>query len=142
MSGPEDIGTGRVRVCSVDDVPAGSGLTVQAAGHDVLLARVGDTLYAVDEECTHDGAPLSDGDLEEATIVCPWHFSRFCLRTGSVLESPAQSPLRTWVVEIVGSDVLLVVPVDLRSDKLVDGSASGIPPDGISITTAGRRRDV
>jgi nitrite reductase/ring-hydroxylating ferredoxin subunit len=72
-----------------------------------LVAKLQGTLYAVDAECTHDGGPLIEGTLEGDTIVCPWHFSRFCLRTGEVIDSPALDPLPTYAVDVVDGFVAL-----------------------------------
>lgn len=94
-----------VRVARLQDLPPGGMVSLEVDGHPILLARVDGTVYAVSDECTHDGAPLSEGDLEETTVVCPWHFSRFCLRTGSVLESPAVTPVTSHEVRVVDGDV-------------------------------------
>lgn len=120
MTQLEGTGVMRTRICSVDEIPPGTTMQCQVGGRSVLVANVGGTFYAVDEECTHDGAPLSDGDLEGPTIVCPWHFSRFCLRTGSVLESPAREPLRTYAVDTNGGEVtLLTTPAGTGVDPQV-----------------------
>jgi nitrite reductase/ring-hydroxylating ferredoxin subunit len=94
-------------VARVADVPPGTIRRVEHNGDDILLANVDGEILAVGGECSHDGAPLSEGDLEGATIVCPWHFSRFCLRTGSVLESPAVSAIESHPVRVDGDDVHL-----------------------------------
>jgi nitrite reductase/ring-hydroxylating ferredoxin subunit len=56
----------------------------------VLLARSqsGD-VCALAHTCTHLGGPLSEGSRDDDTITCPWHGSRFDLRTGAVIEGPA-----------------------------------------------------
>ena len=38
------------------------------------------------------GGPLSEGELKDGSVVCPWHGSRFCLADGSVLDGPATIP--------------------------------------------------
>lgn len=55
----------------------------------ILLVRRGNRLFAIAETCSHFGAPLSEGKLEGDTIVCPYHFSRFALEDGRVLDGPA-----------------------------------------------------
>ena len=62
---------------------------VEANGMPVLLARRGHRIYAIAETCAHLGGPLSEGKLEDATVRCPWHGSRFSLEDGSVLEGPS-----------------------------------------------------
>jgi nitrite reductase/ring-hydroxylating ferredoxin subunit/uncharacterized membrane protein len=62
---------------------------VNANGMPVLLVRRGDHIYAIAETCAHLGGPLSEGKLEDATVRCPWHGSRFSLEDGRVLEGPS-----------------------------------------------------
>jgi nitrite reductase/ring-hydroxylating ferredoxin subunit/uncharacterized membrane protein len=62
---------------------------VQANGMPVLLVRRSQRIYAIAETCAHLGGPLSEGKLEDATVRCPWHGSRFSLEDGRVLEGPS-----------------------------------------------------
>jgi nitrite reductase/ring-hydroxylating ferredoxin subunit/uncharacterized membrane protein len=62
---------------------------VDVAGIPVLLARHEGRIEAIVERCSHLGGPLSEGTLEDNSVRCPWHGSRFCLETGKVLDGPA-----------------------------------------------------
>ena len=62
---------------------------VVANGMPVLLVRRAERVYAIAETCAHLGGPLSEGKLEDATVRCPWHGSRFSLDDGRVLEGPS-----------------------------------------------------
>jgi nitrite reductase/ring-hydroxylating ferredoxin subunit/uncharacterized membrane protein len=61
-------------------------------GTPILLVRRGDRLFAMAETCSHFSGPLSEGKLEGDTVVCPYHFSRFALEDGRVLDGPAVHP--------------------------------------------------
>jgi nitrite reductase/ring-hydroxylating ferredoxin subunit/uncharacterized membrane protein len=61
-------------------------------GTPILLVRRGDRLFAMAETCSHFSGPLSEGKLEGDTVVCPYHFSRFALKDGRVLDGPAVHP--------------------------------------------------
>src|SRR5271169_54274 len=61
-------------------------------GTPILLVRRGDHLFAMAETCSHFSGPLSEGKLEGDTVVCPYHFSRFALEDGRVLDGPAVHP--------------------------------------------------
>jgi apoptosis-inducing factor 3 len=65
----------------------------------ILLARLGDEVYAVAATCTHYAGPLAEGALVNGTVRCPWHHACFDLRTGAVLRAPAPAPLARWQVE-------------------------------------------
>jgi len=58
----------------------------------ILLVRRGDRVFALAETCSHFSAPLSEGKLEGNSIVCPYHYSRFSLEDGRVLDGPAVHP--------------------------------------------------
>jgi nitrite reductase/ring-hydroxylating ferredoxin subunit/uncharacterized membrane protein len=65
---------------------------VMYKGTPILLVRRGGRLFAVAETCSHFSGPLSEGKLEGDTVVCPYHFSRFALKDGRVLDGPATHP--------------------------------------------------
>jgi nitrite reductase/ring-hydroxylating ferredoxin subunit len=65
---------------------------VEVQGVPVLLVRQGETIYALDEVCSHLGGPLAEGQLEGCSVICPWHASRFALDDGRVLAGPATFP--------------------------------------------------
>jgi nitrite reductase/ring-hydroxylating ferredoxin subunit/uncharacterized membrane protein len=71
-----------------DDKPT----RVMHGGAPILLVRRGDRLFAMAETCSHFSGPLSEGKLVGDSIVCPYHFSRFALEDGRVLDGPAVHP--------------------------------------------------
>jgi nitrite reductase/ring-hydroxylating ferredoxin subunit/uncharacterized membrane protein len=58
----------------------------------IMLVRQGNRICALVERCAHLGGPLGDGKLENDTVACPWHGSRFDLSSGAVLDGPAAFP--------------------------------------------------
>ena len=48
----------------------------------LLVARLGGTLYCIDDWCNHAGCLLSEGALDGEVIVCPCHDGRFRVRDG------------------------------------------------------------
>jgi 3-phenylpropionate/trans-cinnamate dioxygenase ferredoxin subunit len=66
----------------------------------VAVIRSGETFYAIEDICTHDGAPLTGGEIEGNEIICPRHGARFCLRTGEALTPPAYEPVRVFETKI------------------------------------------
>jgi nitrite reductase/ring-hydroxylating ferredoxin subunit len=59
---------------------------VNAGGKAVLVVNSGGAFYAVLNQCSHLPLPLSGGKVEGETITCPFHMSRFNLRTGENLD--------------------------------------------------------
>lgn len=69
---------GGIRVALLANVRPGEMTTVEVQGVRALLANVGGTPRALRDRCSHEEAPLSEGELEGWTVVCPWHFGSFC----------------------------------------------------------------
>jgi len=68
-----------------DELESGTMKAVVAAGHELLLARVGDRFYAADRLCPHMKGDLSKGELAGTVVTCPRHGSRFDLSNGRVV---------------------------------------------------------
>ena len=81
------------------DLADGAMLVGHVGANEVLLARRGAEVFAVDAHCTHYHAGLADGLMVGETVRCPWHHACFDLRSGEALRSPALSPLACWKVE-------------------------------------------
>jgi nitrite reductase/ring-hydroxylating ferredoxin subunit/uncharacterized membrane protein len=69
---------------------------VEADGTAVLVARTGGELYALSNSCAHRGGPLHEGEIQDGTVVCPWHASVFDLRDGALIHGPAAYPQPAW----------------------------------------------
>jgi nitrite reductase/ring-hydroxylating ferredoxin subunit len=99
-----------VRVATAGEIPPGRLKLVDVHGERVAVANVEGSFYAFADECTHDGGPLSEGDLEGEIVTCPWHFSRFNVRTGEIIESPAEEVVEVFEVKVEGDDVYVGGP--------------------------------
>jgi nitrite reductase/ring-hydroxylating ferredoxin subunit len=68
-------------VCNISSVPAGGGLRVECAGLPTLAVfRVGEEYFVTDDLCTHGSASLSEGELIDFEIECPFHQGAFDVR--------------------------------------------------------------
>jgi 3-phenylpropionate/trans-cinnamate dioxygenase ferredoxin component len=84
---------------------------VLIGGREIALARLDDGDWvAFDGSCTHEECPLAEGDLDGQEIVCPCHSSAFDVRTGEVLEGPAEEPLSIYPVRIENGELQVEVP--------------------------------
>ena len=83
-----------------DELKAGQIKLVQFNGRNVAVYNVDGTLYATQDECTHEDGPLSEGDLAGPVVSCPWHGSCFDVRTGQVTCGPATEPVKTYPVTV------------------------------------------
>jgi 3-phenylpropionate/trans-cinnamate dioxygenase ferredoxin subunit len=94
------------RICSVGDLPEAGAAQVIIGGEMVALVRdeSGD-FHAISDMCTHATVSLSEGEVEDCTIECWLHGSRFDLRTGEPTSLPAITPVDVYAVTIEGDDV-------------------------------------
>ena len=79
-------------VLTAAELPESSPRRVEADGTGVLLVRRGARIHALAETCAHFGGPLAEGALEDGSIRCPWHGSRYALEDGQVLDGPSAFP--------------------------------------------------
>ncbi len=88
-------------------IELGTTQRVVVEGVAILLCNVDGTLYAIQDVCTHDGAPLDQGELDGRRITCPRHGAVFDVITGAVLALPAVLPVRTFALEVKGGEVYI-----------------------------------
>jgi nitrite reductase/ring-hydroxylating ferredoxin subunit/uncharacterized membrane protein len=98
------------RVCRADEIVDGQIVRVRLNGTVMALANSKGRYFAVQEFCTHRYGPLSEGNIENDQIVCPWHRSCFELKTGAVAHGPAKVALKTYEVSVRTSDVYIKAP--------------------------------
>jgi len=100
---------------AVADVPEDEAVGVTLGRHDVAVARHGDEFFAVENLCSHAAVALSEGEVEDCTVECWLHGSRFDLRTGKPTGLPATEPIATFPVEIRDGDNGPAVYVDVTT---------------------------
>ena len=97
-----------VRVCGVDELVENQASRFVLDG--VPIAVVKDSagnVFAIGDTCTHGDISLAEGFVEDDTLECWAHGSKFSLRTGKPLTLPAYEPVPVYQVEISGGDVLI-----------------------------------
>lgn len=99
--------TSPVKVASAGDIEDDTAVLVEVSGLPVCLARSGGKLFAVGDLCSHSDVSLSEGLVEDCTVECWLHGSRFDLATGEPLGLPATRPVPTYTVTTDGDDVFV-----------------------------------
>ena len=98
------------RVASLGEVPAGQLKLVELDGTRIVLARVGDRVYACGDTCSHQGGPLSDGKLSGSRLACPWHGWMYDVRTGQCLFPPRGTGVPSYPVRVDADQLLVELP--------------------------------
>lgn len=91
------------------DVAPGTCRAFTVGGRSVMVYNLAGTFYATQGLCTHEDLPLDGGTFAENVVICPWHGSRFNVRTGKVLTPPAESNLRTYHVQVEGETIVITL---------------------------------
>ncbi len=90
----------RIRIGTVADFPAGQLTALEVEGTKVVVARDDEGLCAVRNRCPHLGLSLTSGPggqhFDDGVVTCPWHNSRFVVRSGENLD---------WVSGVAGREV-------------------------------------
>ncbi len=95
-----------VRVAKVSELAPGQLKQVELVdGTQVCLANVDGVIYAIGGECTHQGGPLGEGELDGTVVICPWHSGMFDVTSGEVRGPPPHEPEPQYEVRIDGDDV-------------------------------------
>ena len=97
------------RACASAQLSEATPISVEVAGEPICLVRTGGQVFAIRDVCSHADVPLSEGEVEDGTIECWLHGSRFDLRTGEPTGLPATRPVAVYPVSIEGDDVLVAV---------------------------------
>lgn len=98
-------------ICRFDDLIDGSARRFEVEGHAVAVVRIGDTVHAIDDVCSHAKVSLSDGEVwpDACTLECPRHGSAFSLLTGEPDTLPATLPVAVHTVTVRDGDVFVEV---------------------------------
>ena len=89
-----------VDVVAADSLAPGERVKTEVEDVEIIVCRVGDEFFAVEDLCSHEAYPLEEGVVEDSRITCPLHGAAFCLRTGEALSPPAYAPIAVFPTRI------------------------------------------
>jgi len=93
-------------VAKISDIPSFGKKVVSVSGREILLVNVKGKIFAVENECPHQGSPLNAAIVKEDSISCPRHGYRFSLSDGRCAEH-TELELKTFPVQLDGDDILV-----------------------------------
>ena len=96
-----------IKVANTSDVLPSDKKEFEVEGQKICIINIDGRYYAIGSICTHEGGPLADGTLSGYEIECPWHGSKFDIRTGEVTSPPANEPEPTYEVKVDGNNILV-----------------------------------
>lgn len=96
------------RVCPAEQVQIDSPHRVELDGQAIAVVRdSAGEVWAIGDRCSHGDISLSEGFVEDGTLECWAHGSRFSLRTGWPLTLPAYEPVPVYAIKIEDGDIYI-----------------------------------
>tara|TARA_A100001011_G_C14055623_1_gene733848 strand:- start:19 stop:852 length:834 start_codon:yes stop_codon:yes gene_type:complete len=97
-----------LRSLPVDELPNGEKKKFTYDDKEILLINQ-DGVYAIENNCPHMNLPLDMSQLtEEGTIMCPYHNSEFCFKSGEV---------RKWIGELPADHLSECKPLNVINTR-------------------------
>ena len=96
------------KICAVEELEPNQAVKIEIDGIPIALVRdsAGD-VFAIGDTCSHADVSLSEGFVEDDTLECWAHGSKFSLVTGKPLTLPAYEPVPVYQVELVDGYVYI-----------------------------------
>jgi len=96
------------KVCPLAELEVNTARKVVVDGVPIALVLDGNgDVHAIGDTCTHGDISLSEGFVEDDTLECWAHGSKFKLTTGKPLTLPAYEPVPVYTVTITDGDVYI-----------------------------------
>jgi nitrite reductase/ring-hydroxylating ferredoxin subunit len=94
-----------VKVATKAEISDQSAKLIKIGNKRIALFNLGGQFFAIDDTCSHADGPLSEGEIEGEEVECPWHGSRFNIKTGEVTAEPAGENVGRYNVRVTGDDL-------------------------------------
>ena len=101
---------GRIIACKTSELGSGQMKKVSVDSREILVVNVNGNYFACDDKCTHAGASLSEGSLENSTVTCGWHAAQVNCENGKMEKFPAKiNDLKSYTVVVESEDVFIEI---------------------------------
>ena len=99
-----------VTVATTGELGPGQRKLVDVDGEPLAVFNVGGRYFAIADRCSHDEAPVGEGQVVGDSIECPRHGARFSLETGAALCLPAVVDIPAYPVRVVEGEIQVGLP--------------------------------
>ncbi|WP_394813332.1 Rieske 2Fe-2S domain-containing protein [Streptomyces johnsoniae] len=108
---PDLVEPGWHRLGDLGEFPVGQPVQRTIGDVPVLVVRETDAVVRVlADRCSHQAGPLSQGEVEDGCVRCPWHGSVFRLADGWHVGGPATAPQPAFETRITDGRVAVRLP--------------------------------
>ena len=101
-----------VDIGELSDFESGVPRQVRVEGRVLVVVRIDDDVYVLDDRCSHEDFSLAEGevDCESAEIECARHGAMFRLKDGEAVSLPATRPVAHYDVRNFDGHLEVVLP--------------------------------
>lgn len=94
-------------VAQFDELEDHKATAVTVGKHSLVLVRLGDEVYCLDDRCSHENFPLSSGEViaDLCEIECDRHGATFRLTDGTPCSLPATKAVPSYAVRVIDGTV-------------------------------------
>ena len=103
-------------VGAVEDFNEGEGKLVEIDGEKLAVFKSNDNISAISNVCAHQSGPLSEGELVNGIVTCPWHGHKFDVLTGDGAQGSSES-VATYEVKVEDGKVFVSTSQLDKTDK-------------------------
>ena len=97
-----------VRVASLDECQDNGCIHAATAdGLELVLVQWDDEVFALEDRCSHQDFPLSEGEVEDGKLECVFHGAKFDVRSGKAVQLPAIKPVKTYPVDVREGEIFV-----------------------------------
>lgn len=96
-----------VKVVESNEIRPSTMKAVDVDGEKICIINIDGNFYAIGNVCTHMGGPLNEGNLDGFEVECPWHGSKFDVRTGEPTKPPARLAVSSYEVKVQDNSILV-----------------------------------
>jgi nitrite reductase/ring-hydroxylating ferredoxin subunit/uncharacterized membrane protein len=107
---PHLVEPGWQHLMAAADLPDGKPVRAMLGEVPVVAIRADGAVHVLADRCSHMSGPLSDGELADGCLTCPWHGSAFRIIDGSVARGPATAPQPAFQMREVGGAIQVCLP--------------------------------
>ncbi len=100
-----------VQVTAAQEIPEGERVFFEIDGLPIVLFAISGKFYATGDQCSHDGGPIGEGQVEGYEIICPRHGARFDIRTGKATRMPAVRDIPYYPIRVVNDMIEIGLPI-------------------------------
>lgn len=98
------------KVAAFASLTDGAGKCFEIADTKVAVFRIGDSVHAIEDRCSHAEASLAAGELFGTEVECPRHGAEFDIVTGKPGSLPATKPVSVYPVDVREGSVFVTLP--------------------------------